>query len=220
MRDENAVLLENIAEAVCQHRGLSFATQQEMQRCLDRTRQEILTLRDQACADLIEGLTILRETTGGHVRNYVSGVAASLLDNVNSLEALSDIIEKLWLDERSLLYFNDVIDSFYDCGDYHREHCLITVYLTLFPLNPQPYTCFGALTWRRDGIAAAERYYSHMIDVLAHPVVHYYAAECFHKNGNTARAKEVLQHALRNAEKSPDVHSDTKKRLRQFLMQL
>jgi tetratricopeptide (TPR) repeat protein len=217
MHNDSEALLDSIVDTVCKRRGKHFISQKESQQYLEQTKSEVLELIQQGDAMLIEGLHILEDCRGGHVRNYVSDTAALLLANLGSPKKLARTIEKIWQNENSLLFFNDVIDSYTGCGDFEKEHRLIVVYMALFPCNPQPYIALGSLIWRRDGIAAAENYYFNVADAINNPVLDYFAAECFYKSGNKSRAKETLKRALVTAEKSPDEHSDTSARLQEFL---
>jgi tetratricopeptide (TPR) repeat protein len=156
---------------------------------------------------LMEGLCILRDQGQG----YVASISKKIIQHLESSKKLSQLIEnEIIKNEQSMSLFMDAVDSFYDCGDFHQEQCVISVMLALFPLNPQPYVYLGTLIWRRDGIAVAEHYYEKIVKVLVDPALDYFAADCFFKNGNKDQAKELLQRALDEAKKAPEMYQDTK----------
>ena len=99
------------------------------------------------------------------------------------------------------------MNGFYDCGDFQQEHSVISVFLTLFPLHPQPYACLATLIWRRDGIQAAQNFYEHIVDVFKNPLLDYFSADCFLKSGHAEKAKPLLQRAYRKAQDTLDQYA-------------
>ncbi|MET3123748.1 tetratricopeptide (TPR) repeat protein [Oxalobacteraceae bacterium GrIS 2.11] len=208
MHSELNDYVERISTALAQHRTHSFSSQREVQLYLQKTKKEILQALHKSGAMLVEGLRILEDRKSSHVERVVSGYAAKLLKHLDSSKKLTAIIEDILQDERSVLCFNEVVNSFYECGDFHQELCVIIVFMTLFPFNPQPHISLGVLTWRRDGIDTAEHYYDSVVDAINNPALDYYAAECFYKNGKRGRAKDILNRALSTVEKSPEIYGD------------
>jgi predicted Zn-dependent protease len=104
--------------------------------------------------------------------------------------------------------FSEAVNSYYDCGDYHLEECVISVLLTLFPLEPQPFACYGTLIWRRDGINEAVTFYKSIVDLFESPILDYFAADCIGKAGNRGEAKKLLDRALKNAQNAPEIYED------------
>jgi len=210
--------MEDIVAHVIRQQGLSFSTHKEAQQYLNKTKKQIQACCQQGSGMLMEGLNYLQEKKEGYVHSYVSAMAGKLLKHVQSSKKLKTVIAEITQNERSLLYFTEAVKEYADCGDHQKELCVTSVLLILFPLNPQAYIFFGTLIWRKEGIAAAEVFYDKVIEFIQEPALYYFAADCFNKNGNKEKAKELIELALAKVELSNDSYG--RQHLLEFLDQL
>lgn len=213
MEKEIDEYIEKLTEAVTQQQGIDFKNQKDAEEHAKKTSQEIRHLFQQSNIVLGEGLKCLSEQKTG----FVGDVSKKLLDNLASPVEMVKIIEaEIRNNQEALKMFSEAVNSYYDCGDYHLEQCVLSVFLMLFPLYPQPYACYATLIWRKDGIQAAETFYSQIVDSMEDPVLDYFAADCFVKNGNHQRAKELVERALDKTQNPTEEQLD----LRAHLFQL
>jgi len=220
MFSESDNFIDNVTQVVLQNQGLHFASQREAQQHLDKTRTEIRSLMRQSNALFVEGLNHLAQNSLGHAHPYVATVAAKMLKNLDSAKKLKKIIDADVIGrELSLLFFSDAVNAFYDCGDYHKELCVISVLIALFPLNAQPYVYYGSLLWRKEGKESAEMFYSKIIEVIHDPALDYFAADCFIKNGNGGKARELLQNAQKNPLMAEDIYKNVKQHIHDLIGQ-
>jgi tetratricopeptide (TPR) repeat protein len=196
--------LDSIVANVIRQQGLSFSSHNEAQLYLKKIKRQIEDCCKQGSDLLIEGLKALQEKNHGYVHSYVAAMSTKLLKHLHSSKKLKTVIEEITKNERSLLYFTEAVKGYVDCGDHQKELAVISVLLTLYPLNPQAYICFATLIWRTEGIAAADAFYSKVIELIQEPALFYFAADCFYKNGNKEKAKEIAQQALAKAEITND----------------
>jgi len=197
--------LNGLAVAMVQQKGLHFATFDEAQHHIKETASNLRDLLQQSSVMFLEGLKHLSETN----HQPAASIAKRLLDHHHDPKEMANIIEsKIVNSNQSLEFFSEAVNSFYDCGDYKLEECVISVLLTLFPLEPQPFACYGTLIWRRDGITEAASYYENIVDLFESPILDYFAADCFYQSGNKANAKRLLHRGLENAKKSPEIYED------------
>ncbi len=163
-----------------------------------------------------EGLQHLSEKSAG----FVQEVAKNLLKNFDSPTELAKIIQADIQDNpNALQLFSEQVNSFYGCGDYHLEQCVLAVFLMFFPLYPQPYACYATLIWRKDGIQEARAFYDHIVDAMENPVLDYFAADCFLKAGDAARAKKLLQRALAATQSAQQEQQDLRQHITNLLGQ-
>lgn len=204
MLNELDKYIENIAVDIAQQRGINFSTHKEAQHYLNRTKNEIHSHIQQGNTQFCEGLKYLQEKNHGYVHGYVSNVCDKLLAHAHSSKKIKKIIDEVMENELSLRFFTEAVKEFQDCGDYHKELCVIAVLMSLFPANPQAYICLGNLIWRKEGVAAADLFYTKIIEFVQDPATYYFAADCFYKNGDRKKAKETLLNAL----SKPDIDED------------
>ena len=217
MRNDFNIDVDHVAAMATQDQERNFDSYDNAQQHFTTTRNQILESIQEGNAILVKGLEFLQNYTD-HGHSYVADMAAKILRSRHAPNKLKNIIEIDILDnELSLFAFTEAVNSYVDCGDYEKECCVIAVLMTLYPVNPQPYVCFGILIWRRDGIREAADYYSRIIDALDNPVLDYFAADCFLKNGNKSKAREVIFRALATAEKSPEQKNHARKKLFELL---
>ena len=198
-------LMEKIVAEVIAQQHLSFSTFEEARQHLIKTRKEIDLCFQQGNAMLVEGLHCLQTNSDGHVHGYVASTAAKLQKQLHSSKKLKAVIREILQNQSSLLYFTEAVTALCNRGDFHQEQCVITVLMALFPLNPQPYICYGSMIWRKDGIDAAEVFYTKVIEFIRDPALLYFAADCFIKNGRRDKAMDALQCALAMTEQSNDL---------------
>ncbi|MCD6025598.1 MAG: hypothetical protein K0R08_117 [Solimicrobium sp.] len=204
--------IKEIAVAVAQQQGIQFKSLKEANDHTEKTTQEILHLLQQSNTILQEGLQILSEKSTGFVADF----SKKLLDQLQSPGPFTKIVaEDLQQNEQALKLFSEAVNSFYDCGDYHIEQCVLSVFMMLFPLYPQPYACYATMIWRKEGINAAETLYSQLVAAMEDPVLDYFAADCFVKAGNQIKAKELVQRALEKLQTLPE-----QQELREHLLQI
>ncbi len=189
--------IEAIAVKVAKEKGLHFSSERDAHQYLEKTKLQIRQLIKHGNSNFFDGLRYLCENDQGYVHSYVAGVANKILKNLDSAKKLNKIIEtEIIKNDRSLLFFTDVINEFQIAGDFHREVCVLSVLMTLFPANPQPYVFYASFLWRSEGKAVAELFYSKITDLLEDPALDYFAADCFIKNGKRDKARELLQKSL------------------------
>lgn len=199
-----------VAEHIVQQQKLTFNSYDEAQRHLRSTHSELHQSIQQGNKLLMQGLMYFIEMKLG----FVSTTSSNILKHLDDVEKLSEIIEsQIRKNDSALPLFMEAMSRFYDCGDFHKEQCVIAVLMGLFPLHPQPYVYLGTLIWRKDGIAAAEIFYTRIVKELEDPALDYFAAECFYEKGTINKAKEILQRALKNAEMSPAMYGDLKQEM-------
>jgi len=220
MFSESDSFISNITQLVMQNQGLQFTTHREAQQHLEKTRTEIRKLMRQSNALFVEGLQYLAQSSLGDLHAYVASVAAKMLKNLDSAKKLKKIIDADVLHkELSLLFFSDAVNEFHECGDYHKELCVISVLIALFPLNAQPYIYYGSLLWRKEGKAAAEMFYSKIVDVIRDPALDYFAADCYIKNGNRDQAKTLLLAAQKNPLMAEDAYKNVRQHVDELIAQ-
>jgi len=197
--------LNELAVMLVQQQGIHFATHKEAEKHLDNTTVQLRELLQQSSTMFIEGLKYLSETN----HQLVADITGQLLKNIQSPKEMAAIIESNILkNDRSLEIFSAAVNSFYGCGDYHTEECVISVLLTLFPLEPQPFACYGTLIWRKNGIDDAVSFYKSIVDLFETPILDYFAADCFAKAGDKIEARKLLERALKNAQAAPEIYED------------
>ena len=197
--------LNDIAVLIAQHQGLQFNTQSEAQKHIDNTATQLRDMMQQSSLMFSEGLKHLIDTK----HHPVADISRQILKNLESPEKLVAVIESQIINkDESLKQFSEAVNSFYGCGDFHTEECVISVLLSLFPLEPQPFACYGTLIWRRDGITAAVEFYKNIVDVYENPILDYFAGDCYFKAGQKKEARVVLERALENATNAPEIYGD------------
>jgi len=202
--------IDSIAVNVIQHQGFSFSSHHELQRQVEQTRSEIRQSLKQGNALLMQGLTLLKENDCG----YVSEICKKLLKHSQSSKKISKIIDtEILNNDRSLSLFLESVSRFHDCGDFYKEECVLTAFISLFPDHPQPYAFYGTLIWRRDGINAADEFYSKLIKVIHEPGLDYFAADCFLKNGNKEKSKNLLQQTLNYQQTTQESYCGVKQKI-------
>ena len=220
MFNESDCFIDDITLRFVQSQGCNFTSHHEAQRHFEKTKLEIRKLIKQSNSQFIEGLSYLKECNQGPVHRYVSGVADKILKHLDSSKKLNKIIETDILNfDRSLLYFSDVINEFYDCGDFRKELCLISVVMALFPFNAQPYVYYGSLLWRQEGKDAADVFYTKIVEALHDPALDYFAADCFIKNGNREKAKKLLLQSQKNELLASEKYSNVKQNIQELIAQ-
>lgn len=191
--------IEELAQETIKSQALYFSSHREAQTTLAQTRQKIRSMLDQGGSALIKGLQALAQHQGDYMRSHVAGVARKLLKNLNSGKQLNRIIEhELFGNENSLRYFCETASDFSDCSDYEVEACVLYVLLVFFSGNAQPYVYLGSMLWRREGIAAAQNFYSKIVEVIHDPALDYFAADCLIKAGRGFLAHQLLEQSLQN----------------------
>lgn len=197
--------LHDLAAMVIKEQGVHFATYKEAESHIKDTAERLRELLQQSSVMFIEGLKHVSERT----EYPAADVARRLLESQKNPQKMAKIIETHIVgDAQSLESFSQVVNSFYGCGDFHVEECAISVLLTLFPMEPQPFACYGTMVWRRDGIAAAENFYKGIVDLFSNPILDYFTADCYAKAGNKIEAKRLLQRALENGQAAPEIYGD------------
>ena len=197
--------INDLAAMLVKEQGVHFATFKEAENHVKDTAANLRSLLQQSSAMFIQGLNYISEKN----EHAASDITRQLLKHQKNPQEMAKIIEaNIVSNSRSLEIFSEAVNSFYGCGDFHVEECVISVLLTLFPMEPQPFACYGTLIWRRDGIAEAETFYKNIVDLFESPILDYFSADCFAKSGNKDEAKKLLQRALKNAQAAPEIYED------------
>ena len=205
--------IEDLAVAVTQQQGIQFSSLKDAEEHTKKTTKQIHHLFEQNSKLIQEGLQIYSEKCTG----YVADVSQRLIDNLGSPEEVNKIVtNELKENVEALKLFSEAANSFYDCGDFHVEQCVLSVFLMLFPVFPQPYACYATLIWRKEGISAAEAFYEQLVGAMEDPVLDYFAADCFVKAGNAKKAKELVQRALAKTQSSLHEHQELREQLAQL----
>jgi predicted Zn-dependent protease len=197
--------INDLAAMLVKEQGVHFATFKDAENHVQDTAANLRGLLQQSSAMFIQGLNYISEKN----EHAASDITRQLLKHQKNPQEMAKIIEaNIVSNSRSLEIFSEAVNSFYGCGDFHVEECVISVLLTLFPMEPQPFACYGTLIWRRDGIAEAETFYKNIVDLFESPILDYFSADCFAKSGNKDEAKKLLQRALKNAQAAPEIYED------------
>ncbi len=192
--------IDQIATDVMQQQGLVFDTIAEAERYKSGIVQKLDESVQLAQTHFFEGLHLLRHVEQHFVKATVNDLLAHRTSPAEINNRLAAILRK---EPRAEEYFCDAVNSFFDCGDFHREQCVLTVLLALFPTSPQAFVYFATLFWRQYGIATAITFYNQCVDVFQDPLLDYFAAECFKENGDLERAKALNARALATLEALP-----------------
>ena len=205
--------IEDLAVAVAQQQGIQFKSLKDAEEHTKKTKQEIQHLFQQNSVLIKEGLQTYSDKCDG----FVADISRRILNSLESPEEINKIVtSEIQGNTEALKLFSEAANSFYDCGDFHLEQCVLSVFLMLFPLYPQPYACYATLIWRKEGISAAETFYEQLVGSMEDPVLDYFAADCFVKAGNKKRAKELVQRALAKTQDSLHDHQDLREHLAQL----
>ncbi|MET3106104.1 tetratricopeptide (TPR) repeat protein [Oxalobacteraceae bacterium GrIS 2.11] len=206
----NDSAMTQLAERMAQQRRLSFGSFSEAQGYLAAARNEIDHALQESSVLLAKGLAEFAALD----RYYVSALCFDLLEHIGQPLALAEICEaRVVHNDTAYPQFMDAMNYFYDCGDLEREQSAIAVLMLLFPTHPQPYVYQGTLIWRKDGIAAAERFYIEMVEMMEDPALDYFAAECFYEIGSIDKARDVLRRAQINTNMSPTMYAEIRERI-------
>ena len=208
--------LDELAEMVTVQENIQFGSEKEAQRHVEATSAKLHDLLQQSSTMFLEGLKHL----SGAQHGAVGEIASQLRQHLTDSKKMDEIVQtQVANNPHSLELFSEAVNSYYDCGDYHCEECVIAVMLTLFPLEPQPLACYGTLLWRRDGINTAAEFYQSIVDLFQNPILDYFTADCFFKSGKTVEAKKLLERALVTANEAPEIYADIAQFIRILLKQ-
>jgi len=203
------IVIEQFATEMFRHQGIQFTTERDARRSLETTKSQIRLSLRQSNVMMKEGLTLLR----GLGLGYVSALSNKLLNSLHSSKKLSRLIELEFVNnDQAMPQFMAAMTAMENCAEDQKQS-VITVLMALFPAHPQPYVYLGSAIWRTEGIAAAEIFYSSIVDAIENPALDYYAADCLYKNNNITRAKELLFRALQNLQESPERSEDLKREI-------
>ena len=209
--------LNNIAVMVARHQGLQFNNQKEVQNHVAATTQQLKDMLQQSNAMFVEGLQLLAASPN----QAAAEIVKKLLGNMETPDQMVRIIETHIINnDDSLKIFSEAVNSFYGCGNFHHEECVISALLTLFPMEPQPFACYGTMLWRKEGITSAVEFYRNIVDVFENPILDYFAADCYFKSGDSTGAKALLDRAMQNVEKEPETYADIAQFIRILLREL
>jgi predicted Zn-dependent protease len=209
--------LEELTDMVVRQQGLQFGTYKEAQRHVEEVKAKLKKILLQNNTTFVEGLRHLI----GAGDQIVAEIAKKIFDNLDTPSKVADIIEVEIVQRKNALeLFTKAVNGFYGCGDFHVEECVLSVLLTLFPMEPQPFACYGTMIWRKDGIAEAAAYYKKIVDMFESPVLDYFAADCYLKSENKADAKRVLDRAMLAVSNASDGYDDVGQLIRLLSRQL
>lgn len=215
-KDEFDTHLYELAEMIIRQQGLQFNSHHEAQHQIQKTMARLREQLGQSNALFVEGLTYLIGKSEPRVADIARKIYAQLAVPAKVAEIIDSEIIK---NPESLHLFVAAVNTFYDCGDFHVEECVMSVLLTLFPMDPQPFTCYATMLWRKHGIAEAMAFYKKIVDLFESPVLDYFAADCYFKAGDKAAAKKLLERALKNCQQLPELHEDIGQFIRILLSQ-
>lgn len=186
-------MIQDLVVAVTQHQGVQFNSLKEAEAYAADMKHNMQHMFDQSQVIFKVGLEHLSQKWTG----FVADICKKLLAHINQLEEVAKIVQTdIQPNPDALKLFSEAVNSFYDCGDFELEQSVLSVFLMLFPMYPQPYACYATFIWRKDGIEAAQTFYEQIVDPMENPVLDYFAADCFLKNNHMQRAEKLLQRAL------------------------
>ncbi|MET3107128.1 tetratricopeptide (TPR) repeat protein [Oxalobacteraceae bacterium GrIS 2.11] len=204
-REEFERHLNELAEMVVRQQGIHFESHTEARSYVKDTTEKLEQLLARGNAMFIEGLRHLIARN----QQPVAELASKIVDNLAAPDRVAEIIDRdILKNPASLRLFSEAVNSFYDCGNYQVEESVISVLLTLFPMEPQPFVCYGTLIWRRDGIAEAVSYYQKIVDMFESPILDYFASDCYDKFGNRREARLLLERAFQSGSQAPYLFAD------------
>jgi len=76
-----------------------------------------------------------------------------------------------------------------------------------------------ALGWQ-SGVSAAASYYDALVKAMEHPVINYFAADCFFNNGDRDRAAALLDRALALCDEQPEQSAEFRPLIEEFRQEL
>jgi|GEM_PF-2192353 len=209
--------LSELAGMVVLQQDMQFGSYQEAQAHVEHTKTQLAQLLQHSNALFVEGLTHLAQLIGTQYQP-VASIAGRIYASLHIPSEVAKIIDTQVIKNKdSLKLFSEAVNSFYGIGDFHIEESVISVLLTLFPMEPQPFACLGTMIWRKEGIADAAAYYEKIVDLFESPVLDYFAADCYYKAGKRSEAKTLLGRALSHAEKSPGLYEEVIPLIQLFL---
>lgn len=206
-------LIEHMALAVLQHDGINYQSEKDARRHLERIKADLHQGLRQGNQMLTAGLHYLKELGDG----FAASFSAKVLKQIKSSKKLARLIEEeIVQNQQAMPLFLDGIKPFLETDDAHREQCVLSVLMALFPGFPQPYIFSANLIWREHGIDVAEAFYTKLVEAIEDPALDYFAADCFFKNGKTGEAKRLLDRALGH----DSVHADNYEEIRMWASSL
>ena len=179
-----------------------------------REKARLKKLFEQAVEGFIRGLEVL----AGLKEPETAEIAARWLRHRDDIEALAQSV--LSDAEKAFPLFVDAAIALLRAGDLHRAADATSVLTMVFPLEPQPYSILGTVIWKLEGLKAAVAYYDALLQVLEHPMIHYFAADCFATAGDPGRARRLLQDALVLCDDNPEAAAGFRARIEAFQAEL
>ena len=209
--------LNELADMIVRQQGIQFGSYQEARECVENTTIQLEQLLQRSNALFVEGLQNMIHLTETRFQ-FVVNIARKIHENLHTPSEVAKIIDtQIVKNADSLKLFSEAVNSFYGVGDFRIEESVIAVLLTLVPMEPQPFACFGTMIWRKEGIAEAVAYYEKIVDLFESPILDYFAADCYYKAGKKIEAKKLLDRAVRQVEKSPWLYDEVMSLIRACL---
>ncbi len=135
MSISNQNQLSDLAVILMQQQGLLFTNTDEAEHCKLGLVQELGDITAHAQIFFVEGLQLLNQLN----QPIIKATVQQLLAHPDSYEELQKIQQSAVLNEpKTQKLFYEAVNSFYDCGDTHREQCVTSVLLVLFPFASYP----------------------------------------------------------------------------------
>ena len=198
-------LIEQLAMSVLKHDGITFHSEKEASRHLERIKADLHHGLRQGNQMLTAGLHYLKELGDG----FAASFSGKVLKQLKSSKKLARLIEEeIVQNQQAMPLFLEGIKPFLETDDAHREQCVLSVMMALFPGFPQPYIFSANLLWREHGIDVADAFYTKLVEAIDDPALDYFAAHCFFKNGKTDEAKRLLDRALGHVSIQADNYAD------------
>ncbi len=82
-----------------------------------------------------------------------------------------------------------------EADDIESAKYVLSTLTHIFPFQAQTYILIASLIWKEEGIEKAAEFYNHLSSKLDHPLICFYAAECFAGKGDLARSRQLLSRA-------------------------
>lgn len=179
-----------------------------------RERARLTGLFEQALQSFVRGLEVLASLE----ERETAEIAARWLQHRGDVDALAQAVENDA--DKAFPLFIDAAISLSRADDLHRAVDTVGVLTMVFPLEPQPYSILGTIIWKLEGLDAAAKYYDALLQALEHPMIHYFAADCFASAGDPDRAKRLLKEAHVLCDENPEAAAEFRARIESFQAEL
>ncbi len=101
------------------------------------------------------------------------------------------------ISQEDFQYLLDITIDRYEAGHHVEATFMCSVLSFLNPAHSYPYVLQASITWKERGGKEACKLYDNFIEWMSDPVLYYFAANCYAKNSQKRKAKDLLTKALK-----------------------